>query len=271
MPRIDSAGLTHRQLVEKIVNDPGVQRLAERAVADNPRVVEAQRLYAEAARGVLADIAPLVPDLQEIGHRMVRVGDLYQVAVFSLDAEGNELSRRPIDYRAAVPAMLEWLPKITYYPLADDIVRALSEGFAKKQARPVLLRLFRDPPPVGDPQFPEADAQRREDLRVTIGQGLAKFADPSVADEYIELATNRSYGRARCLIVDPGLAKTKDERVPGILLDLLDDPEVAADAVKALGKLRHVPARARISQALASPDENVRDQAKKALERIGDR
>jgi hypothetical protein len=47
-----------------------------------------------------------------------------------------------------------------------------------------------------------------------LGEGLGKFADPSVADELIELALDRTYGSARTSIVNPGLLKTKDEKFP---------------------------------------------------------
>ncbi|MDL4815025.1 HEAT repeat domain-containing protein [Actinomadura opuntiae] len=265
-----SARESHKQTVERILNAPGVLGALEAEAAKNPRVMEARRLYMAAARELLAEIQPLVPDLQKMGYQLESVGDLYQRVVFTLDEQGNVVSRRRIDYRAAVPVLVEWLPKVTYYPLADDIVRALSFGFAKKQARPVFLRLFRDPPHVEDPQFPEVASQRRKDLRVVLGQALGQFADPTMADDLIELARDRSCGEARASLVNPGLAKTKDERVPEILVDLLNDPAVASFAVQGLGRIRYLPARPQIEAALDSSDINVRDQARRALKRLDD-
>ncbi|MBO2462401.1 HEAT repeat domain-containing protein [Actinomadura violacea] len=263
-----SARETHKQTVERILNAPGVLDALEAEAAKNPRVVEARRLYMAAARELLADIGPLVPDLGKMGHQLESVGDLYERVVFTLDDQGSVVSRRRIDYRAAIPVLVEWLPKVTYYPLADDIVRALSFGFAKKQARPIFLQLFRDPPHVEDPQFPEVASRRRKDLRVAIGQALGQFADPSMANDLIELARNRSYGEARASLVNPGLAKTKDDRVPAILRELLNDPAVAPFAVQGLGRIRFRPARPQIEAALNSPDINVRSQAKRALKRL---
>jgi HEAT repeat protein len=108
-----------------------------------------------------------------------------------------------------------------------------------------------------------------EDLRWVVGNGLGIFTDSSVADEYIELALDRRYGAARSQIV-LNLPRTKDARVPGILMDLLDDPSVAAWAVEALGKMKWKAARGRVERLVESSDENVRAQAKKALKRMKD-
>ncbi|WP_166677869.1 HEAT repeat domain-containing protein [Amycolatopsis arida] len=260
--------MTHREVVERVLNDPEIQAGVEADLAEDPRYVELRRLYDEAAAGLLADLQGLVPDFDELGYRMTAVSDLWARAVFHYDSSGNVVSRRKIDYRAAVPVLLEWSPKVRLFHLAEDIVRALSANFAKKQARPVFFQLFRDVPPVEDPRYPEENDLKQEILRTTIGTALGSFADPSVADEMIELALDRSYGSARAGIVNPGLAKTKDERVPDVLLSLLDDPTVAPQAVQGLGRIRHEPARPPIEQALDSPDENVRYQAKRALKRL---
>lgn len=63
------------------------------------------------------------------------------------------------------------------------------------------------------------------------------------------------------------LPKTKDDRVPAVLLGLLDDPTVAPFAVQALGRLKYRAAKARLVELLDHEDKNVRDQAKKALKR----
>jgi hypothetical protein len=49
---------------------------------------------------------------------------------------------------------------------------------------------------------------------------LGIFADASVAGKLIDLARARQYGQARTQIV-VNLSKTKDERVPFVLLGLL--------------------------------------------------
>lgn len=239
--------LTHKQAVELALNDP----VARAQVARDPLVRRRTLVYAQHAEGMLADLAAAgFPGLAEVG----------------------ELRRRGLNYKAAVPVLIEWLPRVSYLNLAEAIVRTLSVPFARKLARPVFLKLFRDPPEVfavENPMLPQASVPAKEALRSTIGIGLGLFADPSVADELIEFALDRTLGEARVAIVD-SLPKTKDERVPEVLLSLLDDPSVRASAVAALGRLRYTPARAPIEPMLGDPDKNVRDQAKKALKRIDD-
>jgi hypothetical protein len=229
--------LTHKQAVEIALSDPAAQ---------TPLVAQRRRLYAESAEGVLADLAAAgFPDLEEVG----------------------DLRRRGRNYKAAVPVLVEWLTRVRYLLLAEDIVRTLSVGFAKKLALPEFLRLFRQPPDVEDPLRPETSEPPEEHLRWVIGNGLGIFAGPAVADDLIELALDRGFGQARTEIVR-ALPRTKDERVPQVLLGLLDDPAVSAFAVEALGKLKFAGARARIAELLDHSDKNVRDQAKKALKRI---
>lgn len=263
-----SEGMTHKQIVERIGNDPEIQASLEAELLADPVQAERRRLYQEAAGELLDELTELVPDFTNLGRPIRTVGDLSQRAVFTYDAEGNETSRRGIDYRAAVPTLLEWLPKVRYPPVADGIVSVLSKPFAKKLARPVFLALFRDPPPLYDPQRPETSESRREGLRLLIGEGLGLFADSSVADELIELAQDPSYGRARLSIVCPGLVKTKDPRVPDVLMALLDDPMVATSAIQGLGRLRYAPARTRLEEAVHSTNEGERYYAKRALKRL---
>jgi HEAT repeat protein len=234
--------LTHNQAVAVALGD------SARSTTQTALVARRRQLYAESARGLLTDLeAAGFPDLEEVGELRRHRGGA--------------------NYQAAVPTLLEWLPKVSYLLLAEDIVRTLSVSFAKKLAAPVFLRLFRQPPFVEDPIRPETSEPPEEHLRWVIGNGLSIFAGPSFADELIELALDRSYGAARTQIVQ-ALPKTKDERVTDVLLDLLDDQTVCAFAVDALGKMKVRRARSSIEAMLGNADKNVRDQARKALKRI---
>lgn len=234
--------LTHKQAVEVALNDPAVKE----QLARNPLVVQRRRLYSENAAGLFVDLAAVGFDgLDEVG----------------------ELRRQGVNYKAAVPILLEWLPRVTYLPLAEDIVRTLSVPFAKKEALPIFLTMFEEPPVVEDPMRPPTSEPAEEHLRWVFGNGLGIFADSSVASRMIDLACSRQYGQARTEIV-VNLPKTKDYRVPFVLLGLLDDPSVAAFAVQALGKLKYIEARPKIAELMSHSDRNVRDQAKKALKRI---
>ncbi|MFF7158385.1 HEAT repeat domain-containing protein [Streptomyces sp. NPDC008139] len=242
-PRASSTRLSREEISEVVHGDP----IARAAKSRNNQVIRRRQLYANSAGGVLADLAG--------------VG-------FSIESVG-ELLRLRLNYRTAVPILLDWLPRSSYLPLAEDITRTLSVGFAKKEAAPKFLTLFREPPEVEDPMRPENSEPPKEHLRWVLGNGLGIFADPSITDELFDLACDRRYGQARSQIV-LALPKTKDDRTPRILQSLLEDSTVSAFAIEALGKMRITEARKQIEGMLTSPDMNIRDQAKKALKRIAE-
>jgi HEAT repeat protein len=51
-------------------------------------------------------------------------------------------------------------------------------------------------------------------------------------------------------------------------MGLLDDPAVRAYAIDPLGKMRYEPAREKITALLDDPARSVRNEAKKALNRL---
>src|SRR2546421_12719517 len=117
-----SSRLTHDQLVEIALSDP-----APRArLAENPLVARRRQLYADASAGVRTDLAAAGFPIAE------RVGELRQPG-------------RPV-YKAAVPVLLEWLPKVIYLGVVEDIVRTLSVPFARSQALPGFLDMFPESP-----------------------------------------------------------------------------------------------------------------------------
>lgn len=233
--------LSHKEAVQIALGDAGAM-----SATQTPLAVQRRRLYAESAEGILADLATAgFPDIEEVG----------------------ELRRGGLNYKSAVPILVEWLPRAHYLLLAEDIVRTLSVGFAKRAALPCFLRFFRQPPAVEDPMRPKTSEPPEDHLRWVIGNGLGIFAGPPVSNDLIELALEREFGQARTQLV-LALPKTKDPRVPDVLLGLLDDPTVRAFAIEALGKMKLKAARAIIAEMLDHSDKNVGDQARKALKRI---
>ena len=208
-----------------------------RVLAIEGDIRQAREAYANAAEGLLKDLAAagfVVSSLHELRHKRVV-------------------------YKAAIPALLRWLPKVTYTPLKDDIIRTLAVPWAKPDAVPVLLREFRT---ISDPTG--------EGLRWVVGNSLEALADDSVFDDMVELIKDKSYGRAREMLV-LGLAKMKNPRAIKVLIGLLEDEEVVGHAVIALGKLRASEARSRIESLLNHPKAWIRKEAKKALAKIDKR
>jgi hypothetical protein len=175
-----------------------------------------------------------------------------------------ELVTTNIAYPAAIPVLLDWLEHLDERVPADTrdkthqvLVRALTVPAARPAAAPVLIRQFRE---VEDPSG--------LGLRWVIGNALEVVADDSVFDDLEALVRDEAFGRARQMVV-LGLGRSQDRRAVPVLIDLLNDPDVAAHAAIALGKLRAAEACSALEEHLADPQPLVRREAKKALTKLG--
>lgn len=200
---------------------------------------EAERL-ARVARN-REDAAPVIADLRGAG--------------FEVDSVRELLIKR-LDFRKAIPLLLRWIPRITNVDVKESIVRTISVPFAKTLAARPLIEEFRS-----------GNGGEGAALRWAIGNALDVFADDSVTDEMIELATNRDYGRAREMIV-LALGKLRDPRVVAVLFVLLKDDDVCGHALAALAKLKPDGARQYVEPLLQHRRPFVRSEAKKALAKI---
>jgi HEAT repeat protein len=166
------------------------------------------------------------------------------------------------DFEAAAPVLVECLPRARTALVKERIVRSLT---GEKAATPLALK----------PLVTEFRRADEHGLKWAIGNALATLADHSIADDLVDLATDRRHGRAREMLMD-ALARTKDERALDVLVTLVDDEEVAGHAISALRSLgpksslqylsRARPALVRQASGGATP--LARRQAKAALERL---
>ena len=192
--------------------------------------------------------AGLLRDLADAG---VRVGDLW------------ELVNARAQYRAAIPVLIDWLrsadarvsaecrPKVR-----EGLTRALSVPAARPDAAPVLIEEFRrspDPSGLG--------------YGWVVGNALSVVADDSVFDEITDLVQDRSYGKARQMVV-AGLGRSRDSRAVPLLMGLLGDEDVTAHALMALGRLRPPGVRPAVERLLDHRQALVRREARKALARL---
>jgi hypothetical protein len=208
------------------------QQMAERA--------ENARRYAEAASGLLVDLAAA-------GFHVETLADL---------------RRRGVGTQQAVPPLIRWLPLVTYAPLKRDLIATLGSRWAKGLSARPLIEEFRRI----DPNDDTGDAS----LRWSIGDALERVADETVVDDVIEIATDARHASHRGLVVAAlgNMGKARDRVVP-VLKDLLGDEDVAGYAVMGLGKLKAREAREAIEPFMEHREAWVRQEARKALSKLG--
>ena len=220
---------TAAELMAELQRDPAFHaRAQEKERAHQARVA----VNREAA-------APVVEELVAAGFRVNELAEL-----------------RRLNYPAAIPILLAWLPKVQNIDVKQDIVRCLSVPYAKPFAAAPLIDEFR-----------RADDGNPLGPRWVIGNALGVVADDSVLADMMELASDRRYGRAREMLV-VGLGNMRDERVIPLLLDLLKDDDVSGHAIIALGKLKPRAARSHVEPFLNHPKAWVRKEARKTIAKI---
>ncbi|MCP3880719.1 MAG: hypothetical protein GY701_20350, partial [Sulfitobacter sp.] len=142
-----------------------------------------------------------------------------------------DLVNRRTSYRSAVPVLVEWLDRVDEdVPVADrqkfreGLIRSLGVREARGGAVPkALVREFRRP---------EFDWT----TRWAVANSLSVVADDSVFDDLVALARDRSYGRAREMLM-PALARADKARAADVLIGMLDDDDLIGHVIGALGQV----------------------------------
>lgn len=168
-----------------------------------------------------------------------------------------ELRHSGVRYRKAVPIMTAALSETTETKTLMELVRALSVPWAKPEATGSLVDLFR-----------RVEDSTGLGLRWAVGNALDVTWDDARFDDLVGLARDRSYGRAREMVV-LGLARSKRPEAGGVLIALLDDADVNGHAVKALRKLKLPAARPGLERMLGDDRAWVRKEAQRALAVLG--
>ncbi len=225
--RTQDAPRTAADLISELERDPAF--VARRAAREEERRKSAEE-YQRAARELLSELAA-------IGFPVASVGELPRL-------------RRP--YPDAVPVLLWWLKRVDHAGLKEDIVRALSVPWAPEALGVFLHELPR--------------AVERAGLTWALANGVEILADDGAFDAIAALVLDRRYGPARGPLAT-ALQKLRDPRAPAVLAALLDDPEVAGPALKALVALGHTPSRERIEPLLSHGHAWVREEAARVLSR----
>lgn len=162
-----------------------------------------------------------------------------------------------LDYRAAIPILMRWLPRISDRRVKEGIVRSLTVKWAKPLAAPLLIEEFLR---AGDPWH---------GLKWAIGNALSVVADDSVFEDLVRLVRDKSHGRAREMLA-VALANMRNPQAIDVLIELLDDEDIAGHALLALRKLgkKAATARPHIERFLNHPKTWIRKEAQRALAKM---
>jgi len=183
---------------------------------------------------------PIVKQLQENG-----------ININALD----ELVNSNIEYRSAIPLLIDWLDRTENIDVKDTLVRALTVKWARPIAAKPLIEEFKKAP------------KEAMSYKWAIGNALSVVADDSVFDDIVALVKDKRHGRAREMLA-VALANMKNPKAVDVLIELLEDEEVAGHALSALRKLAPPEAREAIEPFVNHPKTWVRNEAKRALKKI---
>jgi HEAT repeat protein len=130
------------------------------------------------------------------------------------------------DFERAAPILVDWLPRVEDPRVKVAMVASLhGQRSARGEGARRLIAEFRRP-----------EYADEHSLRWTIGDTLASLAGPADADAIIKILRDRSAGTARQMLCD-ALSRTKDPRRVAVLIDLIDDDDVAGHAILSLRRI----------------------------------
>lgn len=205
------------------------------------RICAAEQRQEASTQAYRRDASPVIRDLQNAGF-----------AVESVD----ELRRSGVSYGGAIHVLLKWLPLVQTVGVKESIVRALSVPWAKPTAARPLLAEFR-----------AESSATTAGLKWAIGNALEVVADDSVLDEISELARDKKQGKAREMLA-VALGNMKNPAAFDVLIELLNDEEVAGHALMGLGRMKAQKSKAHIERFLNHPKPWVRKEARKAIAKL---
>jgi hypothetical protein len=154
------------------------------------------------------------------------------------------------DFGRAAPILIDWLPRVSDKRVKQAMVRSLVDQKAAQGegTRPLIA------------EFQRPDYADDAGLKWAIGNTVATLALPEDADAIIEILRDPRHGRAREMFCD-ALVRTRDPRRVDVLIELIDDDDLAGHAIAAL---RQCTYRRRVHQP-----ERVRPKLEALLSRGG--
>ena len=177
-----------------------------------------------------------------------------------LRAHGIDVERlhnlRPThpQFKSAVPILAEWVAKLEDPSEKEGMVRMLSVRAARGLVGNVLFA-----------EFNKADSEKT--VKWAIGNALAVVSTENDLPRLLAIAKAKQNGTSRQMVV-LGLKRYNVPEVRKLLVDLLNDDDVVAHAISALGNLRAAEATPALTGLLTHRRSLVRRSAKAALEKI---
>jgi HEAT repeat protein len=162
-------------------------------------------------------------------------------------------------YPKAIPVLMKCLGEVQEPWIKEGIVRALTVKEARGIAEDTLLDEFQkiqpdEPPP-------------KQMLKWATGNALSVVGTDKSFGRLAALVRDKRHGKAREMLAVT-LGNMKNPAAVDVLIELLDDDEVAGHALMALGKLKAQKARSHIEGFLNHPKAWVRKEASKALVKL---
>lgn len=186
----------------------------------------------------------VIEALQKVGIQVTNVYDLVN-------------TRKP--YTAAIPILVGVLSEIDDDGIKEGIVRALTIKEARGIAAKPLIKEFE--------RISDQDPAQRQLLKWAIGNALSVVADESVFEKLVGLLKDKKHGKAREMLA-VALGNMKDPRAADILIEMLNDEELAGHSLIALGKLKAKKAIPYIQHFLNHQKPWICVEAKRALSKI---
>lgn len=159
-------------------------------------------------------------------------------------------------YPAAVPVLLDLLQEgIKHIGTKEGVIRALAVKEAIGIASPILIDEYNKTP------------KDKMLLRWAIGNTIYTTITEDDVDRILPIVQDKENGMSRQMFV-AALGRVKSERAEDVLIELLDDDEVAAQALEALGRRNSIKAKEKILTLTSHPKFLIKKEALKVLKKL---
>lgn len=160
-------------------------------------------------------------------------------------------------YPEAIPVLSQLLKEgISNIGDREGVIRALAIPEAKGEIGSILIDEYYKIP--SDNML----------LRWAIGNTMEVVISENDVDAVIKIVADKSNGMSRQMFA-LALGNVPSEKSEDALIQALDDDEITPHALEALGRLKSIKARNRISELTKHSNSLVKKEAKKALKKIG--